>query len=84
MLDASGKIPTEVLDFNTVWYGSYDECKRVQAVVNQNNKSEGEHVFNGQYCNALLPLPNPSPNMVSNAKSLIKKILQRMLNFQIL
>ena len=66
MFDATGKIQTEALAGNLIWYGSYDECKRVQAVISPKNESEGEHVFNGQYCNAYIPIVPKNPNTVSN------------------
>ena len=71
VFDATGKIQTEALAGNLIWYGSYDECKRVQAVISPKNESVGDHVFNGQYCNAYIPIVPKNPNTVSNFISLV-------------
>ncbi|XP_033728064.1 uncharacterized protein LOC117314531 [Pecten maximus] len=46
MIDASGKIPSGLLEGNMVWPGSYDECLNVNV--------DGK--FDGQYCTATLSL----------------------------
>lgn len=54
MIDASGKPPSDIINGNTGWLGSYDECLSIK-----NDKSEFGQLpppFNGQYCIVGLPL----------------------------
>ncbi|KAJ8316917.1 hypothetical protein KUTeg_004821 [Tegillarca granosa] len=74
MLDAMGKIPSDVLEGNLNWYGSFDECVKVQAVV-KNNSSRSvaqEFPFVGKYCLANIPIGSADPSSTLGAMSILK------------
>lgn len=42
MLDATGKVPSGILQGNTHWFGRYDQCRSL--------KADDSHEYNGGYC----------------------------------
>lgn len=49
MIDATGKIPSGILEGTVMDFGSYDECLKIR--VNDPSKySNGKELFRGQFC----------------------------------
>ena len=55
VVDAMGKPPSELLDYQLTWLGSYDECVAIHAQVN-NTYGQLTSPFKGRYCAAAFPL----------------------------
>nr|XP_034301375.1 nose resistant to fluoxetine protein 6 [Crassostrea gigas] len=59
-LDASAKIPTDLLNLNLNWYGSYDECYSDSTFLESFGILHNTQTpVKGQYCNTNLNLPLP-------------------------
>lgn len=57
VLDSMGKPPSDLLEGNLAWFGSFDECVKIRAVVGNNvSKSEVQEStpFVGKYCMAFI------------------------------
>ena len=52
MIDAIGKPPSGLLDFNLQWPGNYDECVQTQVSVLDNSTGLVSEPFAPQYCKA--------------------------------
>ncbi|XP_077994519.1 nose resistant to fluoxetine protein 6-like [Glandiceps talaboti] len=50
MFDSIGKLPSGVLEGNTQWIGASGECRNVKDIQIR------EHIINGKYCQASVPL----------------------------
>ncbi|XP_062576839.1 uncharacterized protein LOC134238731 [Saccostrea cucullata] len=62
MLDASAKLPPDILDVNINWYGSYDECIADSSVLDQANilpRNPSIPVVKPQYCTVSIYPPVP-------------------------
>ncbi|KAL3870231.1 hypothetical protein ACJMK2_038308 [Sinanodonta woodiana] len=57
-IDALGKLESDILDGNTIWLGSYDECINAQAVVYDDTSNKSVYPYRGQYCMASIYLSN--------------------------
>lgn len=68
--DATGKIPSGILDGTVMDFGSYDECLRIK-VVDSSKYSEGEEQFRGQFCMVGFdsPLISPMTQRTKDGKS---------------
>ena len=55
VVDAMGKPPSELLNYQLIWLGSYDECIAIRAQVN-NTGGQLTNPFKGRYCAAAFPL----------------------------
>jgi hypothetical protein len=63
-LDATGKIPSGILNGNIYWMGEYDECVNSTATIMTGpNSSVPSHPFNGQYCKLGIPLGATAPSL---------------------
>ncbi|XP_060603088.1 nose resistant to fluoxetine protein 6-like [Ruditapes philippinarum] len=63
-LDATGKIPSGILNGNIFWMGEYDECVNSTATIMTGpNSSVPTHPFNGQYCKLGIPLGATAPSL---------------------
>ncbi|KAH3795787.1 hypothetical protein DPMN_149348 [Dreissena polymorpha] len=64
MIDAIGKPPSGLLDFNLQWPGNYDECVETQVSVLDNSTGLVSEPFASQYCIASFVLgQNPAAVM---------------------
>ncbi|XP_052221340.1 nose resistant to fluoxetine protein 6-like isoform X1 [Dreissena polymorpha] len=64
MIDAIGKPPSGLLDFNLQWPGNYDECVQTQVSVLDNSTGLVSEPFAPQYCKASFVLgQNPAAVM---------------------
>ncbi|OWF53651.1 nose resistant to fluoxetine protein 6-like [Mizuhopecten yessoensis] len=66
MIDASGKPPSDIVNGNQGWFGSYDECLSVKSDKYEYGQTPPH--FNGKYCIVNLPLdilslPLPNANL---------------------
>uniref|UniRef100_A0A914UHU8 Nose resistant-to-fluoxetine protein N-terminal domain-containing protein n=1 Tax=Plectus sambesii TaxID=2011161 RepID=A0A914UHU8_9BILA len=52
-LDAFGKIPSGILDLNTMFFGSYEECLRIDVPNGQMKRQ-----YQGKFCTAYIPIQN--------------------------
>ncbi|XP_052221322.1 nose resistant to fluoxetine protein 6-like isoform X1 [Dreissena polymorpha] len=64
MIDAIGKPPSGILDFNLKWLGNYDECLETEVSVLDNSTGLVSEPFEPQYCQASFYLgQNPAAVM---------------------
>ncbi|KAK3607209.1 hypothetical protein CHS0354_031706 [Potamilus streckersoni] len=73
IIDALGKLESDIFDGNFVWPGSYDECLNTQAVVyvDPSTKSGPSYPYRGQYCMLSIPLSNKqSATLLSSTPAL--------------
>lgn len=49
MTDATGKLPSGILEGTMMDFGSYDECLKIRA-NDSSRYSDGKELFRGQYC----------------------------------
>ncbi|XP_062593447.1 nose resistant to fluoxetine protein 6-like [Saccostrea cucullata] len=69
MFDASAKIPTDLLNFDTIWPGSYDECYKEYAVAGMFLRpSVHLPAVKPRYCtvNVQLPIPGLSKSVITS------------------
>lgn len=64
VIDAMGKPSSGLLDMNTLWLGSWDECREVEAFdyANYTSREDPRKVFDGKYCRVHLGIALPSFN----------------------
>lgn len=72
VLDASGKIPSGILEGTVLDFGSYDECLKIK-VVDSSRYSSGEQ-FRGRYCMVGYhsPLLSPMTQKTLHGKSYLE------------
>lgn len=70
MVDASGKIPSGILEGTVMDFGSYDECLKIK-VVDSSKYSDGKELFRGRYCMVGLhsPLLRPLSEKTKEGKN---------------
>lgn len=69
VMDAWGKIPSNLLGGNFQWLGNIDECDRIKAVVNNTE------MFTGKYCRISLDIGNvPAALKVRSIHNSVKNL----------